>query len=103
MTVTTQLILDSLPPAPETFRYEVVQESQMWWSVWLIHPEGKFNYTDETVSTIYAWVKKNGNVHRPLSSKKPHQREVVCTLLELKGQNPYTTIVPTGPKSLLHL
>ena len=75
----------------------------MWWSIWLVHPDGKFHYTDEPVKTIYAWVKRTGAVHRPLSAAKPHQRNVVCTLVDLRQQPRYSTIVPTGPKSLLHL
>ena len=75
----------------------------MWWSIWLVHPDGKFNYTDEPVKTIYAWVKRTGAVHRPLSALKPHQRCEVCQLVDLRQQPKYTVIVPQGPKSLLHL
>ena len=74
----------------------------MWWSIWLVHPKGKYTYTDEPVKTIYAWVKRTGVVHSPLNHLKPHQRCEVCQLVDLRQQPKYTVIVPKV-NSLLHL
>lgn len=101
-TVTTDKIISSLPEAPKGHSYEVVQESQMWWSIWLWH-HADYDYAcGRKVKTIYGFVKKNGGCHPAINSKKPRQREVLCQLVDLHKQQRYSMIV-TETKSLLHL
>ena len=99
--LTTDKVILSLPEAPEGYSYEVEQESQMWWRIWLVN-HFPFSHTAEKVRTVYGYVKKNGGCHPPLDTKKPRQREVLCQLVDLKHQSPYSMIVPKVT-SLLHL
>ena len=100
-TVTTEIILEKLPLAPNGYHYEVRKESQMWWSIWIIN-ERTFDYKPEGVRCIYGFVKRNGECHPPLDHTKPHQREVLCHLDDLRNQHRYSMIVPKVT-SLLHL
>ena len=99
--MTTDKVILSLPEAPEGYSYEVEQESQMWWRIWIIN-HGYFSYTSEPPRSVYGFVKRNGSCHPPLNSKKPRQREVLCQLVDLHKQQRYSMIV-TEKKSLLHL
>lgn len=73
----------------------------MWWSVWLVHETDYVYAEGETVRTIWGYVKKNGDVYRPLNARKPSKEKVgdLSSSYKLSG---YTTIVPTTT-SLVHL
>ena len=95
--VTTNLIQNLLPSEPDEYLgYQVVQQSHMWFAVYLLHPPYSYK---EGVKTIHCYVKRNGDVYRPGHNRKP-STEKVCSILELYKQNPYT-LVYTKPSPLL--
>ena len=93
-------ILRSLPQAPDGYYYTIQDVSPMVSKVWL-NDLRIFSHTADPVRTIYCFV-KNTKVHAPLSAHKM-QPKSICTLTDLHKKNPYSTIVPKGPLSLLHI
>jgi len=98
--VDEDLIYSNLPEPPKGFSYGVEQMTTTTWRVHLNHPR-VYSYTTEQVQTVWGFVKKNGNVHRPRNFTKPSP-EVVGKVLDMGSMNRYTTIKPTK-ESLIDL
>ena len=57
---------------PKDYHYTVTTFNKKFDAVWLIHPEGKYQYTTEIVQTIWGFIdRKTGAIHSPINSKKP--------------------------------
>tara|TARA_B100000035_G_scaffold175339_1_gene149589 strand:- start:783 stop:1058 length:276 start_codon:yes stop_codon:yes gene_type:complete len=57
---------------PTNHHYRRQQHNKKFDSIWLIHPQNKFNYTNDEVKTIWGFIDKKTNaIHSPINSKKP--------------------------------
>ena len=101
LVVDEALINSCLPDAPKGYSRRIVQESATIYRVDLIHERQYMYKQGEVVSTIWGFVKKD-QVHRVGIKQKP-AREAVCHLLDASDLSGYSSIIPTGPRSLLHL
>jgi len=88
-----EVILSAIPEPPEGYRHEVTTHSTTTWKVTLHHPP-VYSYKSDPVMTVWGFVKKNGNIHRPKDFTKPSP-VVIGNILDNGGLNPYTSIVPT--------
>lgn len=101
--VDKETITKYLPPEPAGYHYEVEKDGNMWHKVWLVHHKNYVYAEGGVVKTIHSFIKKNGEVHPPLNHKKPHQRKVLCQLVDLGRLSSYTSMVtkPDSPLLLL--
>ena len=102
-TVTKELIEQALPEAPANYSYRVEQFSKLVWRVMLVnHQTYSYKPSDEEIATVWGFIKSTGDVFRPKNRDKI-STEKVCELDDIPQSLCYTTIIPTGPLSLLHL
>lgn len=101
LVVDESLINSCLPDAPKGYSHRIVQESATIYRVDLLHEKQYMYKQGEPVITIWGFVKKD-QVHRVGIKQKP-SREAVCHLLDASDLSGYSSIIPTGPRSLLHL
>ena len=97
------LIMSLLPQPPDDHSYRVEQFSALVYRVLIIN-EGTFSYKadDEEVKAVWGFVKSNGDVMRPKKFDKI-STEKVCHVTNIPDDLAYSSIVPKGPRSLLHL
>ncbi len=93
LTVNENLIESCLPAVPKEFTRSIVQMTPRVFQVLLHHPD-LYTYTTEPVTTVWGFVKSNGDVVRPSSFAKP-SREVVCSILDAASLSGYTSIIPS--------
>ena len=98
-----QVISDLLPQPPDNYHYRVEQFSKLVYRVMIVN-DGTFAFKPdgEEVSAVWGFVKSNGDVHRPKNHGKMSP-EKVCHVTNITDDLAYSSIVPKGPRSLLHL
>ena len=95
--ITAELIQSLLPSEPDGYLgYEVVEQSHMWFAVYLMHPPYTYK---EGVRTIWGYVKRGTGVVYPPRHGKP-DKTPKCSVLDMFKQNCYT-LVYTKPSPLL--
>ena len=90
-----------LPDEPSMGFYQVEQVSPLVQRVWLVHHADYAYANGDDVRTIWGFI-KGTRVHAP-KNHKTMQVKSCCDLVDAYKLNSYSTITPTGPRSLHHL